>query len=77
MANYKKWTNAELDFLSKNHTLLNDGELAAKLSKMSGENVTTAMVRRQRRKLSIKKSRGRPPKVKEVVQPIDDSVSSV
>lgn len=64
MANYKKWTNAELDFLSNNHVLLNDAELANKLSQMSGENVTTAMVRRQRRKLSIKKQRGRPSKNK-------------
>lgn len=62
MANYKKWTNAELDFLANNHNFLNDGELANKLSQMSGENVTTAMVRRQRRKLSIKKQRGRPSK---------------
>lgn len=62
MANYKKWTNAELDFLKNNHTLLNDAELANKLSQMGGENVTTAMVRRQRRKLSIKKQRGRPAK---------------
>jgi hypothetical protein len=75
MANYKKWTNAELDFLSKNHTLLNDAELAAKLSKMGGENVTTAMVRRQRRKLNIKKSRGRPPKIKEVSQPVDENLT--
>jgi hypothetical protein len=75
MANYKKWTSAELDFLSKNHTLLNDAELAAKLSKMSGENVTTAMVRRQRRKLSIKKSRGRPHKIKAVPTTIDDIAS--
>ena len=67
MANYKKWTSAELDFLAKNHTLCNDSELAAKLSKMSGENVTTAMVRRQRRKLSIKKQRGRPSKTKTLV----------
>lgn len=64
MANYKKWTNTELDFLSNNHVLLNDAELANKLSQMSGENVTTAMVRRQRRKLSIKKQRGRPAKNK-------------
>ena len=64
MANYKKWTNAELDFLKNNHNLLNDSELANKLSQMGGENVTTAMVRRQRRKLSIKKQRGRPAKNK-------------
>jgi hypothetical protein len=74
MANYKKWTNAELDFLSNNHALLNDGELANKLSQMSGENVTTAMVRRQRRKLSIKKQRGRPAKNK-IVQSVDGGAS--
>jgi hypothetical protein len=64
MANYKKWTEAELNFLATNHVLLNDSELANKLSQMSGENVTTAMVRRQRRKLSIRKQRGRPAKNK-------------
>ena len=72
MANYKKWTEAELNFLASNHVLLNDAELANKLSQMSGENVTTAMVRRQRRKLSIKKQRGRPSKNK-IVQPVSDN----
>lgn len=69
MANYKKWTSAELDFLTNNHGLLNDAALASKLSQMSGENVTTAMVRRQRRKLQIKKQRGRPSKTKIVDNP--------
>lgn len=69
MANYKKWTSAELDFLANNHGLLNDAALANKLSQMSGENVTTAMVRRQRRKLQIKKKRGRPSKNKVVDNP--------
>lgn len=73
MANYKKWTNAELDFLTNNHNLLNDNELANKLSQMSGESVTTAMVRRQRRKLSIKKQRGRPAKNK-IIQTSDSEV---
>lgn len=74
MANYKKWTGAELDFLSKNHLIMNDAELANKLSQMGGENVTMAMVRRQRRKLNIKKKRGRPSKnsnIQEVTQPTD------
>ena len=69
MANYKKWTEAELNFLSNNHSLLNDAELANKLSQMNGENITTAMVRRQRRKLDIKKQRGRPCKNKVVDNP--------
>jgi hypothetical protein len=74
MANYKKWTEAELNFLNSNHTLLNDAELACKLSQISGENITTAMVRRQRRKLNIKKQRGRPAKNK-VVQQIGGETS--
>jgi hypothetical protein len=73
MANYKKWTSAELDYIQNNHTSLCDEFLAGSLSKMTGENVTTAMVRRQRRKLALKKSRGRPRKI---VKVSDDAVPS-
>lgn len=62
MANYKKWTNTEVDYINNNYQLLNDESLAAKLTQMTGQNITTAMVRRQRRKLAIKKPRGRPTK---------------
>ena len=62
MANYKKWTVSELDFIQNNHTVLCDESLAASLGKITGEPISTAMVRRQRRKLSLKKSRGRPRK---------------
>jgi hypothetical protein len=67
MANYKKWTSAEIDYISNNHKLLCDEALASKLSQMTGQSITTAMVRRQRRKLALKKSRGRPSKNKIVV----------
>ena len=40
-----------------------DENLASKLSQMTGQTITTAMVRRQRRKLALKKPRGRPRKV--------------
>lgn len=63
MANYKKWTNVELDFIHNNHQSLCDELLASKLTQMTGQNISTAMVRRQRRKLALKKSRGRPRKV--------------
>jgi hypothetical protein len=63
MANYKKWSNVELDFIQSNHGILCDEALASKLSQMTGQNISTAMVRRQRRKLSLKKSRGRPKKI--------------
>jgi len=62
MANYKKWTSTETDYIQNNHLLFNDEALAGKLSQMTGQSVTTAMVRRQRRKLSLKKERGRPRK---------------
>ena len=63
MANYKKWTESELNFVRDNHTTMNELELSSKLSQMTGQSISTAMIRRQRRKLSIKKSRGRPKKV--------------
>lgn len=66
MANYKKWTNTELDYIQNNHSTVCDEYLAASLSKMTGQNITTAMVRRQRRKLALKKSRGRPRKMPSV-----------
>lgn len=67
MGVYKKWTNEELDFIQNNHGILNDESLASKLSGITGQNISTAMVRRQRRKLALKKSRGRPRKNKIVV----------
>lgn len=62
MANYKKWTNTETDFINNNHRIMCDESLARELAKMTGQNITVAMVRRQRRKLSLKKNRGRPRK---------------
>jgi len=62
MANYKKWSNEEMEFIKNNHGIVRDEELAVKLSQMTGQNVTTAMIRRQRRKLSLRKNRGRPRK---------------
>ena len=64
MANYKKWTTSETDFIKNNHLVMSDEKLALKLSEMTGQNITTAMIRRQRRKLVIRKNRGRPPKNK-------------
>lgn len=64
MATYKKWSEVEVNFLQSNLTHMNDAELANRLSTMTGENITYGMVRRQRRKLGIVKSRGRPRKNK-------------
>lgn len=62
MATYKKWTQTDLDFIQNNQKLYSDDELASKLSQVCGQNITTAMIRRQRRKLNIEKPKGRRPK---------------
>lgn len=62
MATYKKWTDAELQFIKDNLGLHSDIELAAKLSSMTGENISCSMIRRQRRKIGVSKPRGRRPK---------------
>ena len=67
MATYKKWTDSEVDFIKNNHVATPDEELAVKISQMTGQNITTAMIRRQRRKLKLSKPRGRPNKSKSVV----------
>ena len=59
MATYKRWNQEELEFIKNNQKLLSDEELAAKLGQITGGNVTTAMIRRQRRKLGIQKQKGR------------------
>ena len=59
MASYKKWTDAELQYIHSNLVIFSDEELAAKLCEMTGENITYGMVRRQRRKLGVAKPRGR------------------
>jgi hypothetical protein len=66
MATYKKWSEAEIDYIKNNHSVTPDEELAVKLSQMTNQNVTTAMIRRQRRKLKLSKPRGRPTKNKKI-----------
>lgn len=65
MANYKRWNDTELQYIRDNLGLFSDGELANKLSTMTGETVSCGMIRRQRRKLGIVKPRGRRKKIVE------------
>lgn len=62
MATYKKWTDSEIDFIRNNHETMADEVIATKLSELTTSSISTAMVRRQRRKLQLKKLRGRPRK---------------
>lgn len=57
---YKRWSEAELGFIKDNCNNMRDSEIAAHLSKITSDHsITVAMVRRQRRKLKIQKTRGR------------------
>lgn len=59
---YKKWTKEELEFINHNAQTMKDEEIASYLNKTdSSRTITVGMVRRQRRKLSIVKPRGRRP----------------
>jgi len=71
MKTYKKWGDAELNFVRDNISSLSDAEIANKLSIMTGENITYGMVRRQRRKMGIQKQRGRPRKNKIDIESIN------
>lgn len=75
---YHKWTESELQYVRDNHALLSDEEIAVNLSKIVNNNITTAMIRRQRRKLTLKKQRGRRPKnrVVENVSQVNVEVTS-
>ena len=59
---YKKWNDSEKQYILNNHELMTDKEMSSELSQINSENITTQMVRRQRIKLNVKKSRGRPVK---------------
>lgn len=58
---YKKWTSTDIQFIMDNHNML-DKDVAVKLSQITGHNITSSMIRRQRRKSGIAKKRGRPSK---------------
>jgi len=69
MKKYKKWSSEELCYISENCNKMKDKELATLLSERNGCEITVDMLRRQRRKLNIRKKRGRPYKI----QDSDDS----
>ena len=60
--NYKRWQDTDVSFIKDNYNTLTDKIMSETLSKISGENITVAMVRRQRRKLKLCRKRGRPKK---------------
>lgn len=57
---YKRWTDGDLDFIRQNYATMTDKDMSQTLSKISGQNISISMVRRQRRKLQLGRRRGRP-----------------
>ena len=62
MANYKRWSNAEKDFIRDNCGTQSDKEIAIRMGEISGEKITSDMIRQQRRKMRVIKKKGRPKK---------------
>lgn len=60
---YHKWSEAEFQYIKNNYAVLSDSQLAVELTLKSGQPITSSMVRRQRRKLNIGKTRGRKKKI--------------
>jgi hypothetical protein len=67
MANYKKWSNAEKEYIKENCGDFSDKKIASEMSRISGENITSDMIRQQRRKMRVIKKKGRPPKNKDII----------
>lgn len=59
MKKYKKWSSEELGYIAENAGNMKDKELATLLTEKMQQPVTVDMVRRQRRKLQIRKKQGR------------------
>ena len=55
----KVWTTEEKEFIRYNAGQMTDKTLSAKLSKITGRNVTLQAVRKQRQKMGIAKQPGR------------------
>ena len=63
---YKRWLSSDVDFIVKNSGLL-DKEVAEQLSLLTGQPISASMIRRQRRKSGVAKTRGRPRKNRNII----------
>ena len=59
MKKYKKWKIEELNYIKKNFEKIKDKDLVSLFNKKFGSEITIDMLRRQRRKLGARKTRGR------------------
>jgi len=60
--NYRKWQSHDVEFIEKNYSKMTDKSISVILSKITGDNISVDMVRRQRRKLGLNRQKGRPKK---------------
>ena len=63
---YKRWLSSDVDFILMNSGLL-DKEVAEQLSVLTGQPISASMIRRQRRKSGVAKTRGRPRKNRNII----------
>lgn len=57
---YKQWKESDIDFIKDNYKTMTDKQISSILCKITGDNISTDMVRRQRRKCNFQRPRGRP-----------------
>lgn len=58
MSKYKKWSRNEREFIAQNIGM-KDQQIADRISELTGEKVSSDMIRQQRRRMRLIKSRGR------------------
>ena len=68
---YKRWSPSELEFIKSNADNMTDSAIAIKLTNMTGEIITPRMINNQRRKMNIKRGRGRPKRQDSIRSAID------
>ena len=59
---YKSWSQNEIDYIKHHSAGIPDKIVAEDLSRITGQSITSSMIRRQRRNLKIVKPKGRPKK---------------
>lgn len=57
---HRYWREEDVEFIRNNYNTMTDGVIAVTLSKITGSNISAAMVRQQRRRLKLEKPKGRP-----------------
>lgn len=57
---YRRWRDEDVEFIKDNYIKMTDNSIAVTLSRITGDNISTDMIRRQRRKYRLSRPKGRP-----------------